>query len=37
MLVCAGLRHMAGIQWGDKKYMNMKHLGAALDDTSIVG
>ncbi len=27
MLVCARLRHVAGIQWGNKKYMNMKHLG----------
>ena len=23
--------------WGSKKYMNMKHLEAALDDASIVG
>lgn len=32
MLVCA--RHMAkaGTQWGCKRYMNMKHLEAALDD-----
>ena len=26
MLVCARLRHVAGTQWGCKKYMNMKHL-----------
>jgi transposase-like protein len=26
MLVCARLRHVAGSQWGNKKYMNMKHL-----------
>lgn len=26
MLVCAWLRHVAGTQWGSKKYMNMKHL-----------
>ena len=26
MLVCAGLRHVAGTQWGSKKYMSMKHL-----------
>lgn len=26
MLVCARLRHVAGTQWGNKKYMNMKHL-----------
>ena len=37
MLVCARLRHVAGTQWGDKKYMNMKHLVAALKDTSIAG
>ena len=37
MLVCARLRHVAGTQWGDKKYMNMKHLEAALDDVSIAG
>ena len=37
MLVCARLRHVAGTQLGCKKYMNMKHLEAALDDTSIAG
>ena len=37
MLVCARLRHVAGTQWGNKKYMNMKHLEADLDDASIVG
>ena len=37
MLVCARLRHVAGTQWGNKKYMNMKHLEAALEDVSIVG
>ena len=37
MLVCARLRHVAGTQWGCKKYMNMKHLEAALDDVSIAG
>ena len=37
MLVCARLRHMAGTQWGSKKYRNMKHLEAALDDVSIAG
>ncbi len=26
MLVCARLRHVAGIQWGAKRYMNMDHL-----------
>ena len=35
MLVCARLRHVAGTQWGNKKYMNMKHLEAALEDASI--
>ena len=30
MLVCARLRHVAGTQWGNKKYMNMKHLEASL-------
>ena len=35
MLVCARLRHMAGTQCGNKKYMNMKHLEAAVDDVSI--
>ena len=28
MLVCARLRHVAGTQWGSKKYMSMKHLEA---------
>ena len=37
MLVCARLRHVAGTQWGNKKYMNMKRLEASLDDTSIAG
>ena len=37
MLVCARLRHAADTQWGCKKYMNMKHLEAALDDASIAG
>ena len=37
MLACARLRHVAGTQWGNKKYMNMKHLEAALEDTSITG
>ena len=31
MLVCARLRHVAGTQWGNKKYMNMKHLEAMED------
>ncbi len=37
MLVCARLRHVAGTQWGNKKYMNMKHLETALDDASFAG
>ena len=37
MLVCARLRHVADTQWGNKKYMNMKHLEAALYDASIAG
>ena len=37
MLVCARLRHMADTQWGNKKYMNMKHLEAAVEDASIAG
>ena len=37
MLVCARLRHVAGTQWGNKKYMNMKHLEAGLNDVSIAG
>lgn len=38
MLVCARLRHVAGIGWGNKKYLNMKHLRNPLveidDDAS---
>jgi len=37
MLVCARLRHVAGTQWGNKKYMNMKHLEANIYDDSLVG
>lgn len=37
MLVCARLRHVAGTQWGNKKYMNMKHLEDAVEDASIAG
>ena len=37
MLVCARLRYVAGTQWGNKKYMNMKHLEAALYDAFIAG
>ena len=35
ILVCARLRHVAGIQWGNKKYMNMKHVEAVLENASI--
>ena len=34
MLVCARLRHVAGSQWGNRKYMNMKHLKTAFGDSS---
>ena len=37
MLLCARLCHVADTQWGNKKYMNMKLLEAALDDASIAG
>ena len=37
LVVCARLRHVAGTQWGNKKYMNMKHLEAVLEDASIAG
>ena len=36
MLVCARLRHVAGTQWGSKKYMNMKHLEAMEAETLAV-
>ena len=32
MLVCARLRHVAGTQWGCKKYINMKHLEVIEQD-----
>ena len=37
MLVCAQLRHVADTEWGNKQYMNMKHLEASLEDAFIVG
>ena len=37
MLICARLRHVAGSQRGNKKYMDMKHLEAAMDDALIAG
>jgi len=36
MLVCARLRHVAGTQWGNKKYLNMKHLETAFVDAIAV-
>ena len=36
MLVCARVRHVAGTQWGNKKYMNMKHLDTAAHDDFMV-
>lgn len=33
MLVCARLRHVARTQWGNKQYMNMKHLDASLESS----
>ena len=32
MLVCARFRHVAGTQWGNKKYMNMKYLEVIEQD-----
>ena len=32
MLVCAKLRHVAGTQWGGKKYMSMKHIEMQEDE-----
>lgn len=32
MLVCARLRHVAGTQWGSKRYMSMAHLDALVSD-----
>ena len=32
MLVCAWLCHVAGTQWGNKKYLDMKHLEALLGE-----
>ena len=37
MLVCARLRHVAGTQGGNMKYMNMKHLEAALAEPDLAG
>ena len=32
MLVCAKLRHVAGTQWGTRRYMNMDHLTKLEDE-----
>lgn len=37
MLVCARLRHVAGTQWGNKKYLNMMHLETCAEDAYIAG
>ena len=37
MLVCARLRHVAGTQWGNKRYMSMKHLVALTDQAFVAG
>lgn len=39
MLVCARLRHVAGTDWGTKRYMNMEHLRSldAEQEDSLVG
>ena len=37
MLGCARLRHVAGTQWGNKKYMSMEHVEALGDHPSIAG
>ena len=37
MLVCARLRHVAGSQWGNKKYLNMKHLDSVVDEDLFAG
>ena len=36
MLVCARLRHVAGSQWGSKKYLNMKHLEYMESDAGLL-
>ncbi len=37
MLVCAGLRYMETPMWGQKKYMNMKHLENMEDSSPVAG
>ena len=36
VLVYARLHHVAGTQWGGKKYMNMRHLEAALEEPPLL-
>ena len=35
MLVCTRLRHVDGMHWGSKKYMNIKHLEAKEQETLV--
>ena len=37
MLVCGQLHYVAGTQWGNEKYMNMKYPKATVEATSIAG
>ena len=37
MLVCARFCHLADSQWGNKKYMNMKHSDAATNEEFLTG
>lgn len=37
MLVCARLRYVVATQWGNQKYMNMKHLETILENASAAG
>lgn len=37
MLACTRLPHVAGTRWGHKKYLNMKHLEAALGSAFTAG
>ena len=37
VLVCARLRHVASTQWGNKEYMNMKHLETTPQDLTAAG
>lgn len=37
MLGCARLRYMVSTRRGNKKYMDMKNLDAAVEDALVVG